>query len=102
MSYPEQRPELPLVVYSEITNTHTDMWREECDYQIDVYDSDFESLMDDVLQADAIMIDMGWERTYTSPDTAARMDKDLYHKAMNYHATIDTYHNRIIEESYYG
>lgn len=103
MSMPERSLSLPLVVYSEITNTSPSMWREECDFQIDCYSVDFEDLMDDVQKADAIMTDIGFERTYTSPDTDARVEKDLYHKAMNYHGIIDTYHNRLIKESYiYG
>ena len=95
---PETNITLPLVVYQEVTHTATEKWREEVDFQVDIYAADFEDLIDLVQEAEAVMSGIGFTLTYTSPDTDARVDRDLYKKALNYHGRIDTYHERFMKE----
>ena len=96
MSYPEGDVTLPIVTYSEVTNTNIGKWEDRIEFQVDVRDSTFSQLMTLMLAVDDAMRAAGWNRTYVSPDTAAREGKDLYHKALNYQANVDTYHTNIL------
>lgn len=97
-AYPEGQTTLPLIVYSEITNTHFSKWVDEVEFQVDVYAATFAQMEDLAIEADEAMQGIGFNRTYASPDTQARQETDLYKKALNYRATIDTYHNNILQE----
>ena len=44
---------------------------------------------------DEVMSNMGWHRTYVTPDGSARVGTGLYQKAMSYVARIDTRYNDI-------
>ena len=98
--FPEKNAVLPLIVYAEITNTTVGMWEESVEYQIDVYASSFAELVDLAENVDVAMTELGFERTYVTPDTDARIETNLYKKALNYHAYVDTYHNNIVTEGY--
>lgn len=95
---PEKAVTLPLIVYGEITNTTVSKWVESIEFQVDVYAADFEEMVELAEDADAVMRGIGFSRIYASPDANARIDTDLYKKALNYHANVDTYHGNILKE----
>lgn len=87
---------LPFIVYAEITNVNVSKWMDRVNYQIDCYARTPEEVIDLIYKADASMRDLGFQRTYMSPDTVNREGKDLYHKAANYAANLDLYHENVI------
>lgn len=95
---PEGDVSLPLLTYAEITNTHDSKWLERNTYQIDIWASTFGEVVDYMLEVNAAMEELGFRRTYTSPDTAARVDKDLYHKAISYLIAMDTQNEWVLRE----
>lgn len=89
--------ELPLIVYAEIVNINRSKWLDEIQYQIDVYDNDFIGAVELMFQVDAAMRDLGFKRTYVSPDTNARQGKDLYKKVANYTGIVNTHDDTIVK-----
>jgi len=100
MGYPERDVVLPMITYYEVVNVKDSKWIDSVDVQLDVYANSFEACIDLMQAADAVMCGMHFDRTYTSPDSLAKEGKDLYHKALNYRAKVDTYHGNIIHNFY--
>lgn len=86
----------PLITYGEITNTNVGKWQDRIEYQINGHTGTYEDIVTLMNDIDAVMTEMGWYRTYITPDTQARQAKDFYMKASNYVARVDTHHNYII------
>ena len=101
MGRPEGRVVLPLVTYEQVTNVSLGKWQERIEYQVDVFDSTFAKCLQYVFLIDDALTELGYVRTYESPDTVAREEADLYHKVLNYYALVDT-HNMNILGGYYG
>ena len=101
MGRPEGRVVLPLVTYEQVTNVSYAKWQERIEYQVDVFDSTFATCLQYVLAIDDALTELGYVRTYESPDTTSREETDLYHKVLNYYALVDT-HNMNILGGYYG
>ena len=97
-AYPEGKTTLPLITFAEVTNVHASKWRDEVEFEIDVYATTFAEMENKAIEADTVMQGLGFQRTYASPDYSARQDTDFYKKALNYRATIDTYHLNILQE----
>lgn len=87
---PEGKVELPLITYAEITNINIELWHDRFSYQFDVYANTFEEAVDLIHKVDDAVTALGFNRDYVSPDTQARVDTDLYHKAASYTADINT------------
>ena len=96
VSYPEGAVQLPLITYSEITNTNVGKWQDMLMFQADIYANTFAEAVALTQATDDVMANAGWTRTYTSPDTNAREQKDLYHKVLNFTATVNTHTKNII------
>ena len=97
-AYPEGKTTLPMITFAEVTNTHVSKWRDEVEYEVDVYAATYADMYDKAIEADAVMQGMGFQRTYASPDYSARQDTDFFKKALNYRATIDTHNMNILQE----
>lgn len=91
MTRPDGDVELPLITYAEITNTTVEKWHDMMDYQVDVYAHTFREVMQIIKQVDEAMATLRATRTYVTPDTQARQDTYLYHKALNYRLHVNTY-----------
>lgn len=93
---PEGELTLPLITYGEVTNVHVGQYEDRIEYQIDAHASSFPEIIQLTQQIDSVMADMGWTRTYVTPDSNARVGVGLYHKSMSYVARIDVRYNDII------
>lgn len=98
MGTPEGDIILPLITYGEITNITMNSIRDSVNYQVDAYAGSFEECVSIMESIDEKMIGLGFYRTYITPDNNSRQDKDLYHKAANYKAEIDTHLKNIIQK----
>jgi hypothetical protein len=94
---PEGDLELPLITYSEITNVRVGLWHDQITYQIDAYDGDFDDVVELADKVDELLTPLGFVRTYVSPDSQARIDVNLYHKALSYTVDINTRTNNIYQ-----
>ena len=95
MTRPEGDVSFPLITYAEITNVNVGIRQDRIEYQIDGHTNTLPELLVLMAQIDEVMTDMGWHRTYITPDTQARQSKDFYRKSANYTARIDTLTNTI-------
>lgn len=95
MTRPEGDVTFPLITYAEITNVNVGKWEDRIEYQIDGHESTLEKLIDLMQEIDKVMTELGWHRTYITPDTQTRQGKDFYKKSTTYTARIDTYHKNI-------
>lgn len=95
LNRPEGDVVFPLLTYSEITNTHVELWHDRVTYQIDAYENTFEDCLDLIYDADRVMSEIGFKRTYLSPDSTTREGQDLYHKTASYTADINTRINNL-------
>ena len=87
---------LPLITYAEVGNTQSAKWKDVIEYQVDVYAGHFEDVLDLTDKACDAMSELGFTRTYVSPDTTCRVDTGLYHKVLSFQATINTNEMNII------
>ena len=95
LTRPEGEVTFPLITYAEITNVKISKIEERIEYQVDGHASTFEEIIILMKQIDEVMTNMGWRRTYITPDTQTRQGKDFYKKSANYLARIDTINNVI-------
>ena len=95
MCRPEGDVVFPLITYAEITNVNVGIRQDRIEYQIDGHTNTFPEILGLMARIDEVMTGMGWHRTYITPDTQARQDKDFYKKSANYTARIDTLRNVI-------
>ena len=91
MTRPEGEQVFPLITMAEITNVNVNMREDRIEYQIDAYHNTFEDVIDLMQKIDNTMTELGWHRTYVTPDSQTRRGTDFYQKSMNYVARIDTY-----------
>jgi len=95
-----ERPEgvlnLPLITYGEITNVHVSRYEDRIEYQIDAYASSFVDIIQMTQAIDDVMTNMGWQRTYVTPDGRARVGTGLYQKSLSYVGRVDIRINDII------
>lgn len=81
---------LPMIVYAEIANAKQGTFTEQIIFQIDAYGHDLEETITMTAAINNTMEALGFFRTYTSPDTAARIEKGLYKKTTSYTTTVNT------------
>ena len=93
---PEGKLTLPLITYGEVTNVNAERYIDRIEYQIDAYTSSFPEMVQITRGIDDVMTNMGWHRTYVTPDASARVGAGLYQKAMSYAARVDIRYNDII------
>ena len=95
-----ERPEgiltLPLITYGEVTNVKFSKYIDRIEYQIDAYADSFPGVIQLTRGIDEVMTAMGWDRTYVTPDSRARVGNGLYQKATNYVAKVDVRYNDIL------
>lgn len=96
---PEGKQELPLVIYAEIANVTDELNVDRLGLQVTCYDNSFEGVISLSDQIDELFIGLGFRRTYLSPDTQARVDKDLYQKVMSYTVRVNTVTKNIYKYS---
>lgn len=87
---PEAIKSFPLIVYGEISNVLFDKWQARIEYQVDVYTTSFESLISLTNKVNEKMENIGFNRTFISPDYEAREDTKIYHKTIGYVAMVNT------------
>lgn len=93
---PEGTLKTPLITYGEITNVQLNRYEDRIEYQIDAYASSFPEIIQLTRGIDDVMREMGWTRTYITPDSRARQGKGLYVKSINYVSRVDVRHLDII------
>lgn len=96
MERPEGALTLPLITYGEVTNVRFSKYIDRIEYQIDAYSDTFLGVVQLTREIDEVMKNMGWERTYVTPDGRARVGNGLYQKAMSYVAKVDIRYNDIL------
>lgn len=96
-AFPEDGTTMPLITYAEITNTHTGLWQDRIEYQVDAYAESFGEVVELCEGIDGVMAGLGFQRTYATSDTLAREDEH-FHKAMNYVANVNTHEMNIMQE----
>lgn len=94
---PEGNSSLPIVVYSEITNSNTRLWTDTIEYQFDVYASKYDEAVEMLDKVDEAITELGFMRTYTSSDLEAREESGVYHLLGSYRARVNTKTNRIYQ-----
>lgn len=95
MGFPEGQETLPLITYFEVTNVQNGHWSERVEFQVDVRTLSFETVVSLANQVDVVMTDMGFNRTYITPDSNTREQHGLYHKAISYVGYIDSLNKNI-------
>lgn len=95
MSFPEGKPEFPLVTYGEVTNLPVEKWHDRVEFQIDCFSFSFESCIDLAMSICDMMQDIGFTRTYITPDSKTKEEEGVYHKSMNFVAHVNTIERNI-------
>lgn len=94
---PEGNSALPIVVYSEISNSNTRLWTDTIEYQFDVYAAKYDEAVEMLSNVDEAITELGFIRTYTSSDLEAREESGVYHLLGSYRAVVNTRTNRIYQ-----
>lgn len=97
MNFPKEINNVPLITYFEMINSSTDIQvRDKLAYQIDVWESNFEKVIDLMQLVDEKMIKLGFKRDYVSPDDNSVDSSGIYRKTLRYSRYVDTRTNRLI------
>lgn len=95
MTLPEGNFKMPLLTYGEISNVPIGKWHDRLEFQVDAYASSFVSVLELATAASDAMKELGFTRTYITPDAKTREKTGRYHKAMSFVAEINTNENNV-------
>ena len=90
MSRPEGNVELPLICYACTGDLDVNVAYARVQWRVAVYHMSFAELVDLVHQVDAVMNgELGYTRTYETPDYDAKLGTDFYLKRLDYSALVN-------------
>lgn len=89
VSPPQDTLILPLITYSQVSDSPSGRMYNTLEYQIDVFENSFASAIELAERVDNLMAGDGWSKTYQSPDSSAYVGTDLYHIVLSYQATVN-------------
>ena len=97
-NFPKEIKPVPLVTFFEVTNSNTSIKvRDSISYQIDVFENNFERVIDLMQLVDGVMTQLGLNRNYVSPDEDCIDASGYYRKTLRYSCNVDIRTGRIID-----
>lgn len=100
MSRPDGDVELPLVCYACTGNTTVNVGYDRLQWRVTGYCNTFEELIQLIAEIDAVMNgQLGYTKTYETPDDESKKGTDFYMKRLDYSALVNKEHYTVVRGS---